>query len=109
MQQELAKKVGDDVVISVPQTVQYLSPPMMELEAALAAGRVHHDGDPVLAWAMSCVLAKRDAKGNVFPRKLENGTDKIDPATAFITGMNRAMVGQVRQRSVYATRGILTL
>ena len=98
MQQQLAEQMGDDIVVSIPQQVKYLSPPMRELEAALAAGRVHHNGDPVLTWAMSCVLAKPDKNNNVFPFKLDNGKNKIDPATALITGMYRAMNGEIRQR-----------
>jgi len=98
MQQQLQEQLGDDVVASVPQTVQHLSPPMKELDAAMRAGRLHHDGDPVLTWAISCVVARVDANDNVFPRKLENGKDKIDPATALITGISQAMAGEVRRR-----------
>jgi phage terminase large subunit-like protein len=104
MQQNLATQFGDrkkdenNITISVPQTVQYLSPAMKELDAAMRAGRIHHNGDPVLAWALSCVVARVDANDNVFPRKLENGKDKIDPATALITGLNQAMAGEVRRR-----------
>jgi len=98
MQQQLAEQLGDDIVQSVPQTVQYLSPAMKELDAAMRAGRLHHNGDPVLTWAISCVVARVDANDNVFPRKLENGKDKIDPATALITGLNPAMAGEIRRR-----------
>lgn len=98
MQQQLAAQLGDDIVLSVPQTVQYLSPAMKELDAAMRAGRLHHNGDPVLTWGISCVVARVDANDNVFPRKLENGKDKIDPATALITGMNPAMAGEIKRR-----------
>jgi phage terminase large subunit-like protein len=107
MQQELAEQLGEDIVQSVPQTVQYLSPPMKELDAAARAGRVHHNGDPVLTWAMSCVVARIDTNGNVFPRKLENGKDKIDPATALITGLNPAMSGEIRRRFTRPMIGLL--
>ena len=98
MQQQLAAQLGEDVVISVPQTVQYLSPAMKELDAAIRAGRIHHNGDPVLTWAMSCVMARVDNNDNVFPLKLKNGKDKIDPATALITGLNQAMAGEIKRR-----------
>ncbi len=98
MQQQLAEQLGDDIVQSVPQTVQFLSPAMKELDAAMRAGRLHHNGDPVLTWAISCVVARIDANDNVFPRKLENGKDKIDPATALITGLNPAMAGEIKRR-----------
>jgi phage terminase large subunit-like protein len=107
MQQQLAAQLGEDVVLSVPQTVQYLSPAMKELDAAMRAGRLHHNGDPVLTWAMSCVVARVDANDNVFPRKLENGKDKIDPATALITGLNPAMAGEIKRRYTPVNIGYL--
>lgn len=107
MQQDLASQLGDDVVVSVPQQVQYLSPAMKELDAAIRAGRLHHNGDPMLTWAMSCVVARVDAKDNVFPRKIENGKDKIDPAVALITGINQAMQGEVKRRYTTPMIGIL--
>ncbi len=107
MQQQLAEQLGADVVISVPQTTQYLSPPMKELDAAMRSGRLHHNGDPVLSWAISCVIARPDANDNVFPRKLENGKNKIDPATALITGLNRAMAGEIRRRFTKPLIGLI--
>lgn len=92
MQQDLESKTGDGVVISIPQTVQYLSPAMKELEAAVLAGRFHHNCDPVLAWAISNVMVKEDANENIFPRKEQNGINKIDPASALFNAINRAMV-----------------
>jgi phage terminase large subunit-like protein len=93
MQQDLAAKTPIDTVISIPQTTQNLSPAMKEVEAAVLSGRFHHDGNPVLTWAMSNVMAKEDANENIFPRKEQGGFQKIDPASALFTAMNRAMVG----------------
>ena len=113
MQQQLAELLGDrgkgdnDVILTVPQTVQYLSPAMKELDAAMRAGRVHHNGDPLLTWSISCVLALPDRNQNVFPRKLENGKDKIDPASALLTGLNPAMAGVIRRRFTRPTVGYL--
>jgi phage terminase large subunit-like protein len=71
----------------VAHSVLNFSEPMKELQALIMAGRIHHNGDPVLAWAMSNVMAKVDAKGNVYPRKAR-ATEKIDPAVALIAAMN---------------------
>lgn len=97
------------IVCITPQETRFLSPAMKEIEAAVISGRFHHDGDPVLAWAMSNILVKPDAKDNVFPRKETHGRNKIDPASALITGMYQAMVAPVPRKSVYATRGVLTV
>lgn len=98
MQQELAARTGD-VVITIPQTVQYLSPAMKELEAAVIAGRFHHDANPVLTWAISNVMVKEDANENIFPRKESSGFQKIDPASALFNAINRAMVGSPAEQS----------
>jgi phage terminase large subunit-like protein len=93
MQQELIAKTPPDVVISIPQTTQHLSPAMKELEAAVLSGRFHHDGNPVLTWAISNVMVREDANENIFPRKESGGFQKIDPASALFNAINRAMIG----------------
>lgn len=105
--QECAKATPA-IAIEIPQQIRYLSEPMKQLEALVTAGRLHHDGNPVLAWMMSNVVAHMDAKGNVFPRK-EAPQNKIDGAVALIMALSRALHPASAQRSVYSTRGILTL
>jgi phage terminase large subunit-like protein len=73
--------------------VKNLSLPMKELESAIKAGRVHHDGNPMLTWMMSNVVAKIDAKDNIYPRK-EKPEQKIDGPVAAIMGIARAISGE---------------
>jgi phage terminase large subunit-like protein len=108
MQQDLQAKLGEDVVVSIPQTTQYLSEAMKEVEAAVMSGRFHHNGDPVLAWAISCVIARPDNNDNLFPRKEKNGISKIDPASALFNAISRAMVNRTKV-SVYASRGLVMI
>ena len=68
-----------------------MSPPMRELEGALASGRFHHPNNPVLNWMASNVVAKEDAKQNIFPRK-EVSENKIDGIVALLFALGRAMV-----------------
>lgn len=77
-------------VVEIPQRVPIMSDPMKELGALIVAGRVRHQGDPVLTWMMGNVVAKRDANDNVFPRKARDA-NKIDGAVALIMAMGRAM------------------
>jgi phage terminase large subunit-like protein len=63
---------------------------MNELEAAVYDGRFHYNGDPVLEWAFSNVVAHRDRNDNLFPTK-ESAEKKIDPVSALLNAMNRAM------------------
>lgn len=87
-------------------TVKNFSAPMKEVEAMVKAGRFHHDGDPVLAWMMSNVVAHVDKKDNVYPNK-QTSNNKIDGAVAVIMAMGRAMLAPMPEVSVYETRGIL--
>ena len=95
--------------VEVPQTAHFLSDPMKQLEAAIAEGRVHHEGNPVFSWAMGNVVAKEDAKGEVFPRKAQKES-LIDPAVCLITAFRRALVIPSKPPgSVYNSRGLRTL
>jgi phage terminase large subunit-like protein len=95
-------------VVEVAQTVKNLSEAMKWVEALVLAGRFHHDGNPVLRWAMSNVTAKVDANDNVFPRK-ERAENKIDPAVVIIMAMGRALAADPANTgpSVYEERGMV--
>lgn len=95
------------VTVELGQTVKNLSLPMKEFEAAVKAGRVHHDGNPVLTWMASNVVAKLDAKDNIYPRK-EKDHQKIDGIFASLMGVARAISG-TEPDSAYEERGILML
>ena len=69
-----------------------LSEPTKELGAAMQAGRIRHDGNPVLAWCISNVVGHLDARGNVYPRKARP-EQKIDAAVALIMALGRAISG----------------
>jgi len=97
MQQDLAAEFGDDVVLTIPQTAQYLSDPMKELQAAVYSGRLHHNGDPVLTWAMSNVEVREGQNETLFPRKGPDAKLKIDPVAALITAMNRAYTAETEK------------
>jgi phage terminase large subunit-like protein len=71
-------------------TVLNFSEPMKEIEALVRDRRLEHDGDPVMTWAMSNVVARVDAKDNVYPRK-ERNENKIDPFVALCMAMGLAM------------------
>ena len=75
-------------LFEVPQQVYVLSEPMKWLKSLIVAGRLHHDGNPLLAWAMSNVTAEEDHNKNVFPRKAADEL-KIDPHSALLNAMVR--------------------
>jgi phage terminase large subunit-like protein len=79
------------VMVEVRPTVQNFSAPMKEVEALVLQHRLHHDGNPVMRWMVSNVVAHRDAKDNIFPRKAAE-QNKIDGPVATIMALGRAML-----------------
>tara|TARA_Y100000310_G_scaffold142034_1_gene141497 strand:- start:5761 stop:7443 length:1683 start_codon:yes stop_codon:yes gene_type:complete len=77
-------------VIEVGQTVANMSEPMKQLEAMTRTNQIKHKNDPCFNWMMSNVVAKMDAKDNVYPRK-ERDENKIDGVVALIMAIGRAM------------------
>lgn len=100
LMQELAAETGATVV-DIPQRVAFLSAPMKTLDAAILDGRVHHDGDPVLAWAISNVVAHPDANENVFPRK-DKPELKIDAAVATLNALVRVVTAPPKSNWSFA-------
>lgn len=93
---QIAQNVREQGVEAVEyrNTVQNMSPPMRELEGALASGRFHHPDNPVFNWMASNVVAKEDAKENIYPRKEVNQDhQKIDGIVALLFALGRAMHG----------------
>lgn len=106
----LANKWVEDRLpaVEVPARVAHFSEPMKELERMVFAGDIEHDGDPVMAWCVSNVVARHDANDNIYPRK-ERAAEKIDGVVAAIIGLNRALVDPGPRCSVYETRGIVSI
>jgi len=87
---------------------QNFSEPTKELDAAIQAGRIRHDGNPVLEWCIGNVVGHYDARSNCYPRKARP-ENKIDAAVALIMAIGRNQATPVAPPpSVYETRGILT-
>ena len=78
-------------VVEIPQNARNLSPGMKEIESAIKSKRIHHDGNPILAWNMSNVVAHEDKNGNYKPNK-PRPSAKIDGAVALIMAVSRAML-----------------
>lgn len=85
---QLAARLSDNDVpmVEYRNTVQNMSDPMKWLEALVQDKRLIHEGDPALTWMIGNVVAKRDFKDNIFPRK-EVYENKIDGAVALIMAL----------------------
>jgi phage terminase large subunit-like protein len=78
-------------IVEYRNTVLMMSEPMKELDSLIRSGRIIHNGDPVLAWAIANTTGKLDKKDNVYPNK-EAPQNKIDPVVAAIMAIGRAML-----------------
>ena len=93
--------------VEVKNTVLALSEPMKQVDALIRSRRLLHDGDPVMTWMLSNVVAKVDAKDNVYPRK-EREEKKIDGFVALCMAMNRAMAAEP-SGTIYDTEDLLVV
>jgi phage terminase large subunit-like protein len=107
---KFATELADEgmVVSEYRMTVQNMSEPMKELQALVMSGKLHHDGNPVMAWMMSNVVAHTDAKENIFPRK-EMPRNKIDGPVAAIMALGEWLTGEVDSGTIYDGRDLLVL
>ena len=60
-----------------------MSAPTKQLEILARQGKIWHNGDPVLRWAISNVELRIDPAGNIKADK-GHSADKIDPVVALI-------------------------
>ena len=90
------------------QTISNFAEPTKEFERLLLAGKLKHNGDPVLRWMAGNVAVRTDPSGNIRPDKAAS-SDKIDGLVAAIMGLALAMQGD--DSSVYDRegRGFVTL
>ena len=76
----------------------------------MSSGRIHHNGDPILSWCISNVVAHEDTNGNYKPNKPKRSA-KIDGAVALIMAVSRAMLmqGQTVAEAIAQGHGVRRL
>ena len=80
-------------MLEVRPTVVNFSDPMKQLDAYTRAELIRHGGCPVMEWEMNNVVAAKDAKDNVYPRKPRDEA-KIDNPVALIAAFAVALAGE---------------
>lgn len=88
------------------QTAKNYTEPMKEVDARTRFLQLANDGNACMRWQISNVVAKVNAKDEVFPRK-ERFENKIDGPVALIMAM--AVTLQGPQLSAYEGRGLRLL
>jgi phage terminase large subunit-like protein len=109
----LAQGIHQDTavpIIKVAQSYGNFTEPMRGFESLLRQGRIHHNGDPVLAWCLGNVVAKTTMDGKQTRPVKDNAANKIDTAVAMLLAFIGAWAPDEQpQRSVYEDRGVLEL
>ncbi len=83
--------------ITITQNFTNMSDPMREIEAAIAAGRFHHDGNPLMTWCISNVVGKHPPGSDDIVRPIKEGNgNKIDGAVSLMMGLGRALLNEPR-------------
>ncbi len=95
-------------MLAFRQGFSSLSGPSKELEKLVLAGTLDHGGNPVMRWMASNAAAETDAAGNIKPSKAKS-TERIDGIVAGVMALGVAMAEPPKPKSVYETRGVLTL
>lgn len=75
------------VMIETRAVVGNFSEPMKELEGAIYSNKYHFDGNAMMEWMFSNVVAHYDRKDNIYPNKARN-ENKIDGVVALIMCLN---------------------
>lgn len=87
--------------VEYSQNVRTMSEPMKEVEGLVLSGSLYHDGNQAMTWMIGNVVAHRDAKDHIYPRKEDNYDEKckIDGPVALIMAMGRALL--MKQQPTY--------
>jgi phage terminase large subunit-like protein len=98
-------------MIPIQQGYRMMAPMCSVFEKHVLSKEMAHNGNPVMAWMVSCVEMKSDRQGNVMPMKPRRGSSgkRIDGVVANIMALGRASFQTYAEKSVYEERGLLVI
>lgn len=105
------KQAGEGRPLLVPfgQGYASMSAPTKELMNLVLSKKVEHGGNPVLRWNTDNLVVTADPADNLKPDKAK-ATQRIDGCVALIMAIGRASLHPLDEgRSIYETRGVLTI
>ena len=109
--QAIANDMMDDgfECIEVIQGMKTLSEPTKSFRESVYQGKLLHEGDPVLGWAISNAVTRQDDKENIQLDKSKS-IERIDPIASLINAHVRAIVQEPKEEpSIYETRGLIDI
>jgi phage terminase large subunit-like protein len=83
-------------MVEIQQRYAFMSEPMKLLQSLVDDGRIAHDGNKVLEWNISNLMAKPNILEEVMPTKMRM-ENKIDGAVALIMALGRMIVIQPKE------------
>ena len=107
---QLSQELADEglEVFGMGQGFYGMAAPMREFERRLLAKKLEHGGNPVLRWMADNVAVRQDPAGNLKPDKAAS-QGKIDGIVALVMALDRAMRHEPPKKSVYESRGLVTV
>lgn len=78
-------------MVEIPQRTTFFTEPLQEVHALVLAGKLHHDGNPVLSWMVSNLVVLTSKYNELKSPTKNRDEDKIDGAIAMLMALGRAM------------------
>jgi len=79
------------LMVEIRQGVKTLTEPTSNFRELVLAGKIIHDNNPVLTWAVGNAVTRQDHNENIMLDK-DKSTNRIDPIAALINAHVRAML-----------------
>lgn len=98
----------DVPMIEYRQGIPSFNAPMKELDRLYTARLLDHEGDPILAWNASNIVARKDVNDNIAPDR-STSTEKIDGYVAMLMALGLMLRDAGDGPSVYETRGLVEI
>lgn len=93
-----------------PQTINHYAEPTGEFERLVIAGKMRHNGNPVLTWQAGHVQVRTDVNNNKRPVKPpDKDKRKVDGIVAAIMALGRSMANVEEGESIYENQTIATV
>ncbi len=97
--------------IQISQQLQAMTAPSKRFESLILENKLVHTGHPILRWNLDCTEVQPDVNGNIKPLKpnSKKSSKRIDGVVALVMAISRVQQAKPKFKSVYSTRGVLTL
>lgn len=108
---QIATQLGDDDgfnMVKFGQGYVSMSWPTKELMTLVLSKRIEHGGHPVMNWMIANTVVSSDPAGNLKPDK-KKSRHKIDGVYALVMAIARGGLKGSVKKSIYATRGVISV